>query len=488
MLALALTIGFYLLALLVVATLVAVPIVLHADGRAHAAAVKIDLMCLTGALAIAVSVLPRRERFAAPGARLGEIDQPRLFRLVREVAAATGERMPDEVYATAQMNAAVTDRGGFLGMGTKRILIVGLPLAQSLTVDELRAVLAHEFGHFAGNDTRVGAWLYRTRASIERTVSSLAQQGPWLRWPFVGYGRMFLRISHAVSRQQEYAADVVSARAAGAGPAIRALEKIEGFAPAWDGYLQSEFLAILSAGWRPPLLDGFRRFLTHPGVSRRVDELRESSLAHDLQDPHDTHPPTRRRIEALRALDPGEPATGGDVPSIELFDGLADIETRAVLRGFRGGPIASLETVAWSEVGARVALPSARAIRERVSSSLLGGATLADLPACAGRLGELGRVLAEALEVDLQVEQRSGFAADLLSQCALAALVERGFEIDANPGGAHVARLGDQAVAPRDVLIDAARASDHEGTFDAAAWRARCEALGIADQPLGHPS
>ena len=37
-------------------------------------------------------------------------------------------------------------------------------------------MLAHEFGHYSGGDTRLGPWIYRTRATIVRTVQQLSDE------------------------------------------------------------------------------------------------------------------------------------------------------------------------------------------------------------------------------------------------------------------------------------------------------------------------
>ena len=63
---------------------------------------------------------------------------------------------PERIYLAPDVNAAVFQRGGLLGFGGKRVLLVGLPLFDALTVRQLRAVIAHEFGHFYGGDSEVG--------------------------------------------------------------------------------------------------------------------------------------------------------------------------------------------------------------------------------------------------------------------------------------------------------------------------------------------
>jgi hypothetical protein len=50
---------------------------------------------------------------------------------------------------------------------------LGLPLLQFVSERGLRGIVAHELGHYAGGDTRLGPWIYRTRATIGRTLHHL---------------------------------------------------------------------------------------------------------------------------------------------------------------------------------------------------------------------------------------------------------------------------------------------------------------------------
>ena len=98
--------------------------------------------------------------------------------------------MPTEVYLVADVNAFVTTRGGFMGFGSRRVMGLGLPLLQTLGVRELRAVLAHEFGHYHGGDTKLGPWIYKTRAAIGRTLQGLAGYSAMLQKPCSCASRM----------------------------------------------------------------------------------------------------------------------------------------------------------------------------------------------------------------------------------------------------------------------------------------------------------
>ena len=62
---------------------------------------------------------------------------------------------------------AARERGGVLRPGVLNLLIpskknleIGLGLVNAVSLGELKAVLAHEFGHFAQRSMAVGRWVY----------------------------------------------------------------------------------------------------------------------------------------------------------------------------------------------------------------------------------------------------------------------------------------------------------------------------------------
>src|SRR6267378_6494372 len=94
MLAVALTIGFYVLAIGLIALLVRIIFIPHIPLR-------LLVFCFLGAGAIAISIIPRPSRFVPPGPRLNTTGQPRLFAALEGIARAAGGSMPAEVYMTS---------------------------------------------------------------------------------------------------------------------------------------------------------------------------------------------------------------------------------------------------------------------------------------------------------------------------------------------------------------------------------------------------
>ena len=74
--------------------------------------------------------------------------------------------MPEDVYLTFG-----GERRGDAAFAAHRVMIVGVPLMHILSERQLRGVIAHEFGHYSGGDTRLGPWIYRTRETIGRTIA-----------------------------------------------------------------------------------------------------------------------------------------------------------------------------------------------------------------------------------------------------------------------------------------------------------------------------
>jgi heat shock protein HtpX len=350
-LAVALLVGFYLFALSVAGGLLWVPVALWEE--ADRVNLRIALICLVGAFAILRGIIPQRDKFAPPGPRLLPSQHPRLFAMLQDVARQTNQEMPIEVYLIPEVNAWVAQRGGFMGLGSRRVMAIGLPLMEALSENELRAVIAHEFGHYVSGDTKLGPWVFRTRAAIGRTLEGLAEHASWLYKPFEWYGLGFLRITQAVSRQQEFVADAIAARVAGAPAAASALRRIERAALAFGPYMNTELGPVIGSGHLPPVAAGFRQFLNAPSVVPELEKHLDEELKDGKSDPYDSHPSLRDRLAALEKL-PGAKNSSSMQPTAEtsslgLLDNIAELEKRLILPLVRSDN-RNLARIEWEDV------------------------------------------------------------------------------------------------------------------------------------------
>ncbi|MQY34668.1 Protease HtpX [Streptomyces sp. RB17] len=321
--ALVLLVGFYLMGGVLLSAMAALDWLL-VTRMLTARAAWLEGMVLTVTVLLAVAIVRGMFAFLRAG-RLGPVpqavavtpqDQPELWEQVRAAAQATGERPPDELYLVAQVNAGVAEQNRLSGLlpGRRRMLL-GLPLLAGLTVPQLRAVLAHEFGHYANLDTRLGGVTMRGREAVLHTVEVFREGSTRLHYAigalYVGYARMFLRASQTVARQQEFAADQVAARHAGRDATAAALRVLPVLAAAHTHYFKTYAAMGGPLGALPPVGEvhgGFRRLL----AARTGERLAELCAGQRRPRPHqyDSHPPTAERITLIEKLPAGDRAEG----------------------------------------------------------------------------------------------------------------------------------------------------------------------------------
>lgn len=273
-------------------------------------------------------------RFSPPdGLRLQRDDAPELWDEVERIRVQVGAPRLHGVLINGELNASMwqTPRLGVLGL-TRNELVLGLPLLRSLAEDEARAVIAHEFGHLAGQHGRLSGWMWRVRLAWSRihAQSRQGESGPkLLRWFLAWYGPRFAAASFVLARNHERAADQIAIAVAGADPCARALARVEILArAAQEGFWNtldrralrrepqpSGFLAPLQGALDAPA--EAKRWLrealsvrtgyadTHPALEER---LRDSSAAIAGLLRGGGLPPRPGRTAARAWLAKGEPA------------------------------------------------------------------------------------------------------------------------------------------------------------------------------------
>ncbi|PKN48095.1 MAG: hypothetical protein CVU59_00315 [Deltaproteobacteria bacterium HGW-Deltaproteobacteria-17] len=463
--------GFYALALGIIAAMVALTWMQFAIGRVHPYLVIISAMIV---FFIVAAILPRRERFEAPGLLLAPEEHPDLFKEIETIAQATRQPMPREVYLIHEANAWVAERGR-LG-NARRMLALGYPLLSQLTQNEMRAVLAHEFGHYAAGDTWLTPWIYHTRQALSRTLDNLS--GNVLDFLFAGYARLFLRVTNAISRQQELDADALAARLAGGESLVSGLKKIATLAPGHDHFWHTEVVPLLDSGYLPPLAAGFGAFCGNPFIQKIVrdalaDELRQTEAV-DL----DTHPPLSERIRNVHAFVSSGPRNRPDPASAWL--GISpELERRLLGAAFPAAGVEALRDIAWTEALERVYLPGYnRTAREHASD--VAGLRLADLPSWVIDPFPLLEKLEEYVDPDLPRPELLNQLGAMFGPIITAVLAARGAEVVCEPGEPVYVR------APFGKLRAFWVFGDLEtGELKPEQWRELVSTHGVADEDLG---
>jgi len=186
--------------------------------------------------------------------------EPKLFDFLFQLADEAGAPRPHRVYLSPRVNACVFYDLSIMNFffSSKKNLEIGLPLVNCLNLGELKAVLAHEFGHFAQKSMAVGRWVYiaqqiaahiiSKRDFLDRTLSFISRidiRVAWVGWimslivwslraVMESIFSIVVIAQRALSREMEFQADLVAVSLTGSDALIHALYKLQSADDAWQ--------------------------------------------------------------------------------------------------------------------------------------------------------------------------------------------------------------------------------------------------------------
>ena len=178
-----------------------------------------------------------------------QTDEPELFNFVYEIAAQVGTHFPKKIYWSPDVNAAVFYDSSFWSMffPVKKNLLIGMGLVNTVSKEELKAILAHEFGHFSQRTMKVGSYVYNVNNVIFNMLFDNESYNKLVeKWSSInGYLSIFVLIAvkinqaiqwllkimyqlininyMALSREMEFHADEIAANVTGYQPLKNAL-------------------------------------------------------------------------------------------------------------------------------------------------------------------------------------------------------------------------------------------------------------------------
>ena len=290
-----------------------------------------------------------RTRDDAEGVPVTPAEQPELWAAVRELAKEVGTRPPDEICLIPQANAAVHEETHWAGLRVRRQMFIGAQLFAGTRVCQLRAILGHELAHYSNRHTRFAGATYRGRQTIGRVVDGLHRSAWLLRPVFSAYAALYFRVSMRVSREQELAADLDSARVAGTTAATTALREAEVLDTAWWLFLNDYATIAWSSGYLPErMAEGYQLLLADGKRAKEFASLRENPPSRPASK-YDSHPPTSDRIALLEAAPEVPVPPGSERPATDLLrNGMALLDA-VLATGFTEGA-ASKKKLDWASL------------------------------------------------------------------------------------------------------------------------------------------
>ncbi len=240
------------------------------------------------------------------GYQLKREEFPELYKEIDQLREKLDALPIHQVLLNYDLNASVvqTPRLGVFGW-QYNTLTLGLELLLMLSPEEMRAVLAHEFGHLSKNHSRFAGWIYRVRITWQKVMDAFGHAdgfGPGiLRRFFNWYVPRFSAYSFALARNNEYEADAISAELTSPAIASRALVNVHVAAPYveehyWDKFFKKADVAPQPEG---PPYEGLSQFLVNN--SQAKEEIKEG-LKKELEQKtayHNTHPALADRLKAM---------------------------------------------------------------------------------------------------------------------------------------------------------------------------------------------
>ena len=242
------------------------------------------------------------------GQSLAPHQAPRLWEFVREIAKRTDARAPDAVVVGLNEGFFVTEHPVALVSGQPvpegRVLYLPLPYMAFLDRAQVSAVIAHELGHFTGEDTGYSLRFAPIYRSFLDSIFSITNEHDekddgsrvWVAAPVTLYGKWFLasfeEAMHHWSRERELAADAFGSRIAGTESSALALLRISGLHRIVDAALAHNQQA--PAEERGGVLKMVRRLVAEHGLDDPQERLQDQQ-AHPL----DSHPSLKQRLDAL---------------------------------------------------------------------------------------------------------------------------------------------------------------------------------------------
>ena len=237
-------------------------------------------------------------------------EAPELFRMLQDLQTELRSQPFHKVLIEPDCNAGVVQvpRLGVLGW-QRNYLLLGLPLMDALSPEQMRAVLAHEFTHLSREHGRLTHWLYRLRRSWQQIFDQISRPQPRGRVslrPLVArlvqfFWPRFNAHAFVLSRAHEYEADAVSARLTSAQNAGSALLRFNVVLSQLEEQVWPEIFRLANDSPEPPdnvferLREAIRcGFTAEDGARWMAERLKMASTNSD------THPCLNERLQALK--------------------------------------------------------------------------------------------------------------------------------------------------------------------------------------------
>jgi Zn-dependent protease with chaperone function len=242
------------------------------------------------------------------------VDQaPKLFEMIKNLCVELKTSMPNNIVLELGRNFFVTDAKviAFDGQYDFRTLCISAPLLHVLSLEEFKAIIAHELAHFTGDDIVYSRRFYPVYRGTTVALNDMASVGSsgsensvWMRlaliipmWILGSYLKLFAEIERGISRVRELRADSIGAKVSSTSTMASALVKVYTYGELWDQMSEKWIVEALNEGKVfSNISNSFvQAFTPEESLLKEIAQDSSSRLTH----PTDTHPSLNDRLAAL---------------------------------------------------------------------------------------------------------------------------------------------------------------------------------------------
>ncbi len=245
--------------------------------------------------------------------------EPLLTSFIKNLCGLMGTKPPNSVILHSEPSFFVQQ--GKLniinGKAKGRVLSIGLPLLGSLTINELRAILSHEFAHFTGRDTLYSSFVlpvYIGTTTASGEMSAVIDSGSesesivWMSIPLILpnlalnlYLKLFHFIDMKISRSREKRADTIAVLTCGSYSFSSGLRKVISVGKAFHTVSQKHIIEGLKEG--KAFVNYYNVFHDMlPQLSDLVGDYENKALS-ESESIDDSHPALRSRLSYIPKID-----------------------------------------------------------------------------------------------------------------------------------------------------------------------------------------
>lgn len=229
--------------------------------------------------------------------------EPDLWNFIHQICFETGAPKPKRIYLDPDVNAYVRYTNNLLSliMPVKKELTIGMSLIEAINVSEFKAIMSHEFGHFAQTSMRVGSYvgtantiihdLIYNRDKWDTTIQRWAKQDfriAFVAWILIAiiFGirkvltvfYFLLNLLHSsLSREMEFNADKFAVSTTGSIPIISGLWKLDLASDKWNLTIKNAYNAKLKGIYTTNLFYHYEKLMVqvHEEKKKAYQELKD---------------------------------------------------------------------------------------------------------------------------------------------------------------------------------------------------------------------